>query len=107
ADAVPRGKPRSEAPPRVLAVIGSVAGTLLVVGGTVGAIVRIVRRRRRGTAAGADARFLQANVLIAGGVLVAASGGLFLFLGEAASKAVPLAVAAVLIFAGYLRTRAD
>jgi drug/metabolite transporter (DMT)-like permease len=104
ADKVPEGKQLFGVGPRALAVSGNVAGTALVVGGTVGSIVRIVRRRREGTERARDARYLQANVLITIGVLVAASGGLFLFLGDAASKAVPLAIAAVLIFVGYLRT---
>ena len=101
---VPEGRVLFDPPPRVFAVVGNVAGTLLVVGGTVGSIVRIVRRRRAGAEGPLDRRYLQANVLITVGVLAAASGGLLLFLGEAASKSVPLALAAVLIFAGYLRT---
>jgi hypothetical protein len=105
ADRVPEGKELFKAEPRVFAVLGNVAGTLLVVGGTAISAVRVVRRRRAGTTTELDGRYLQANLLIAAGTLVAASGGLFLFLGESASKAVPLALAAILIFAGYARSR--
>lgn len=97
---VPEGRTLFEAPPRAFAVIGNAAGTLLVVGGTALSVARVLRRHRTPR----DSRHLQANLLICAGVLVAASGGLFLFLGDAASKAVPLALAAILIFAGYLRT---
>src|SRR5205823_1760027 len=103
-DKVPAGKDLFHTEPRVFAVIGNVAGTVLVIGGTVASIVRAVRRRRAGTATRLDRRYVESNVLVAVGTAVAASGGLFLFLGEAASKAVPLALAAALIFGGYLRS---
>ena len=104
ATGVPEGKLVFKTEPRVFAVIGNVAGTLFVIAGTALSIVRIVRRRRDGTATPLDGRYVQSNLLIAAGTAVAASGGLFLFLGASASKAVPLAIAALLIFLGYART---
>lgn len=103
---VPEGKQLFDRPPRLFAVFGNVGGTALVVGGTVASIVRVVRRRRHASSGALDSHYLQANALIAAGTLVAASGGLLLFLGEFASKSVPLAIAAALIFCGYLRARA-
>jgi hypothetical protein len=102
-DVVPEGKDLFGAWPRTLAVVGNVVGTILVVGGTVRSILRVASRRHRGIEA--DRRMLQANLLITLGVVVAASGGAFLGFGEAASKAIPLALAASLIFLGYMRSQ--
>jgi hypothetical protein len=104
-EGVPEGKELLGPWPRALAVTGNVVGTALVVSGTVRSIARVAARRRRATTSSTDRRMLQANLLITLGVVVAASGGAFLGLGEAASKAVPLAVAVSLIFAGYLRSQ--
>ena len=103
-DKVPEGKKLFDPPPRRFAEFGNIAGTLLVVGGTAAAVSRARRRRRRGESSPLDGRYVQANLLITAGVVVAAGGGLFLFLGDAASKSVPLALAAILIFCGYLRS---
>src|SRR5919106_1418784 len=102
-DVVPEGKDLFGAWPRTLAVVGNVVGTILVVGGTVRSILRVASRRHRGIEA--DRRMLQANLLITLGVVVAGSGGAFLGFGEAASKAIPLALAASLIFLGYMRSQ--
>lgn len=104
ADEVPSGAEVWDPAPRAFAVAGNVSGTLVVVGGTLVSLARVLGRRRRGEVTPRDRRIFEANVLITVGVLVAASGGAFLFLGAAASKAVPLAGAAILIFAGYTRT---
>jgi hypothetical protein len=100
-EAVPEGKELLGAWPRALAVVGNIVGTIVVVGGTVRSIVSVASRRAIET----DRRMLQANVLITLGVVVAASGGAFLGLGEAASKAIPLALAASLIFLGHTRSQ--
>ena len=100
-EAVPEGQELFDALPRALAVAGNIVGTVVVVGGTVRSIVRVASRRR---ASESDRRILEANLLITLGVVVAATGGAFLGLGEAASKAIPLALAASLIFLGYVRS---
>ena len=100
-EAVPEGQELFDALPRALAVAGNIVGTVVVVGGTVRSIVCVASRRR---ASESDRRILEANLLITLGVVVAATGGAFLGLGEAASKAIPLALAASLIFLGYVRS---
>lgn len=81
---------------RGFAVGGNALGAVLVV---VGSVVSALRLRGR------SLPHLQVgNLLIALGVLVAASGGAFAFLGDSEGHAVAFAVGAAVMYAGFVRT---
>ena len=96
---VPEGKDFLPVPVRVLAVLGNVAGTLVVVGGAVvsGLALRGHRHLR--------ARF-EGNLLIALGVLLAAGGGVFAFLDRSDKLALGLALGASVMYLGFRRASA-
>lgn len=82
---------------RSFAVAGNAVGAVLVI---VGAVASAVRLRGRGTP-----HLVVGNLLIALGVLVAASGGsLFAFAGDTGSHAVAFAVGVAIMYAGFTRT---
>jgi hypothetical protein len=96
---VPEGREFLPVVVRVMAVVGNIAGTVIVVGGALvsGLALRHNRRLR--------ARF-QGNLLIAAGVLLAASGGAFAFLGRSGGLAAALALGAAVMYAGFRRASA-
>jgi hypothetical protein len=81
---------------RVLAVVGNVVGTLVVVGGAVASGLAIRGRPEL------RPRF-EGNLLIAAGVLLAAAGGVFAFLSASDKLAVGLALGATVMYAGFRR----
>jgi len=84
---------------RVLAVLGNVAGTAVVVGGAVASGYALRRQRHLRT------RF-EGNLLIALGVLLAAGGGVFAFLDRSGKLAAGLALGAAVMYAGFRRASA-
>ena len=96
---LPEGKEFLPAAVRVLAVLGNTVGTLIVVGGAVasGLALRSRRDLRR--------RF-EGNLLIALGVLLAASGGVFAFLASSDKLALGLALGATVMYLGFRRASA-
>src|SRR4029453_17632711 len=93
---VPEG--RDFLPPalRALTVLGNVAGTLVVVGGAVASGLALRHRREL------RPRF-ERTLLIALGVLLAAGGGAFAFLGRSGGLALALALGATVMFIGFRR----
>ncbi|HKE99235.1 MAG TPA: glutaredoxin family protein [Actinomycetes bacterium] len=81
---------------RALAVLGNVAGTVVVVGGAVASGLALRQRREL------RPRF-EGTLLIALGVLLAAGGGAFAFLGRSGGLALALALGAAVMFAGFRR----
>jgi hypothetical protein len=97
--AIPVGKDVFEAFPRVLAAVGSGVGAVVIFAGAVVSAVRFARNR---TAPGSG-RLAIANVLIAVGTLVLASGGLVQGLvGHDEAFALSLAIGISVIYAGFL-----
>jgi hypothetical protein len=96
---LPEGKEFLPLAVRILAVIGNLVGTLVVVGGAVasGLAVRSRRDLRR--------RF-EGNLLIALGVLLAAGGGVFAFLASSDKLALGLALGASVMYLGFRRASA-
>jgi hypothetical protein len=81
---------------RVLAVVGNVVGTVIVVGGAVASGLAMRSRR--------DLRpRFEGNLLIALGVLLAASGGVFAFLASSDKLALGLALGASVMYLGFRR----
>ena len=93
---VPEGRHLLPVAVRVLAVLGNVVGTAVVVGGAVASGLRLRQ------APGQQARF-QGNLLIAAGVGLAASGGAFAFAGRSGGLALALALGACVMYAGFRR----
>jgi hypothetical protein len=78
--------------PRLFAIIGGAAGTMILVTLAVVSILRFWRKNRK---------IVWGNLLIVAGTLAAASGGTGLALGESSAFAVSLLAAVSLIWAGY------
>jgi hypothetical protein len=96
---LPEGKEFLPVAVRVLAVLGNVAGTLIVVGGAVASGLALRSRR--------DLRpRFEGNLLIALGVLLAASGGVFAFLASSDKLALGLALGASVMYLGFRRASA-
>ena len=84
---------------RALAVLGNTVGTLVVVGGAVASGLALRARR--------DLRpRFEGTLLIALGVLLAAGGGLFAFLGSSDKLALGLALGASVMYLGFRRASA-
>lgn len=93
---LPEGKEFLPVAVRVLAVVGNTVGTLVVVGGAVASGLAMRSRR--------DLRpRFEGTLLIALGVLLAASGGVLAFLASSDKLALGLAVGASVMFLGFRR----
>ena len=96
---LPEGKEFLPVAVRVLAVVGNSVGTLVVVGGAVASGLAMRTRR--------DLRpRFEGTLLIALGVLLAASGGVLAFLASSDKLALGLAVGASVMFLGFRRASA-
>jgi hypothetical protein len=96
---LPEGKEFLPVAVRVLAVVGNTVGTLVVVGGAVASGLAMRSRR--------DLRpRFEGTLLIALGVLLAASGGVLAFLASSDKLALGLAVGASVMFLGFRRASA-
>jgi hypothetical protein len=96
---LPEGKEFLPVAVRVLAVAGNTVGTLVVVGGAVASGLAMRHRR--------DLRpRFEGNLLIALGVLLAAGGGVFAFLGSSDKLALGLALGAAVMYLGFRRASA-
>ena len=96
---LPEGKEFLPVAVRVLAVVGNTVGTLVVVGGAVASGLAMRSRR--------DLRpRFEGTLLIALGVLLAASGGVLAFLASSDKLALGLAVWASVMFLGFRRASA-
>ncbi len=96
---LPEGKEFLPVAVRVLAVLGNVVGTLVVVGGAVASGLALRSRR--------DLRpRFEGNLLIALGVLLAAGGGVFAFLASSDKLALGLALGASIMYLGFRRASA-
>ncbi len=93
---VPEGRQFLPVAVRVLAVVGNVVGTLVVIGGAVSS--GLAMRHRRGL----RPRF-EGNLLIALGVAIAAGGGVFAFLDQSGKLGAGLALGASVMYAGFWR----
>jgi hypothetical protein len=93
---VPEGRDFLPVAVRVMAVIGNVVGTVVVVGGAVTSGFALRHRREL------RSRF-EGNLLIALGVLLAAAGGVFAFLSRSNQLATGLALGACVMFLGFRR----
>ena len=92
----PEGKEFLPVAVRVLAVVGNSVGTLVVVGGAVASGLAMRSRR--------DLRpRFEGTLLIALGVLLAASGGVLAFLASSDKLALGLAVGASVMYLGFRR----
>jgi hypothetical protein len=96
---LPEGKEFLPVAVRVLAVVGNTVGTLVVVGGAVAS--GLAMRSRPGL----RPRF-EGTLLIALGVLLAASGGVLAFLASSDKLALGLAVGASVMYLGFRRASA-
>jgi hypothetical protein len=96
---LPEGKEFLPGPVRALAVLGNTVGTLVVVGGAVASGLALRGRRDQ------RPRF-EGNLLIALGVLLAASGGVFAFLASSDKLALGLALGATVMYLGFRRASA-
>jgi len=96
---LPEGKEFLPVAVRVLAVVGNTVGTLVVVGGAV--VSGLAMRSRRDL----RPRF-EGTLLIAVGVLLAASGGVLAFLASSDKLALGLAVGASVMYLGFRRASA-
>jgi hypothetical protein len=96
---LPEGKEFLPVAVRVLAALGNIAGTLIVVGGAVASGLALRSRR--------DLRpRFEGNLLIALGVLLAASGGVVAFLASSDKLALGLALGASVMYLGFRRASA-
>ncbi|MGH3443547.1 MAG: glutaredoxin family protein [Nitriliruptorales bacterium] len=95
-DRLPEGSELLAPVIRGLAIGANALGATLVVVGGVASAIRLRGRQQPHLVVG--------NILIAIGVLVAASGGAFAFVGETASHAVAFAVGVAIMYAGFVRT---
>ena len=96
---LPEGKAFLPVAVRVLAVVGNTVGTLVVVGGAVASGLAMRTRR--------DLRpRFEGTLLIALGVLLAASGGVLAFLASSDKLALGLAVGASVMYLGFRRASA-
>jgi hypothetical protein len=96
---LPEGKEFLPVAVRVLAVLGNTVGTLIVVGGAVASGLALRARR--------DLRpRFEGNLLIALGVALAASGGVFAFLASSDKLALGLALGASVMYLGFRRASA-
>lgn len=95
-DGLPEGRSLFAPGIRGLALGGNVLGATMVV---VGAVTSAWRMRGRGTP-----HLVAGNLLIGLGVLIAASGGTFAFLGETASHAIAFTIGVTVMYAGFTRT---
>jgi len=93
---VPEGSQFLPVAVRVLAVVGNVVGTLVVVGGAVSSGLAMRHRREL------RPRF-EGNLLIALGVVIAAGGGVFAFLDQSGKLGAGLALGASVMYAGFWR----
>jgi hypothetical protein len=93
---LPEGKEFLPLAVRVLAVVGNSVGTLVVVGGAVASGLAMRSRREL------RPRF-EGTLLIALGVLLAASGGVLAFLASSDKLALGLAVGASVMYLGFRR----
>jgi hypothetical protein len=93
---LPEGKEFLPVAVRVLAVVGNSVGTLVVVGGAVASGLAMRSRREL------RPRF-EGTLLIALGVLLAASGGVLAFLASSDKLALSLAVGASVMYLGFRR----
>jgi hypothetical protein len=96
---LPEGKEFLPVAVRVLAVVGNTVGTLVVVGGAVASGLAMRSRREL------RPRF-EGTLLIALGVLLAASGGVLAFLASSDKLALGLAVGASVMYLGFRRASA-
>jgi hypothetical protein len=96
---VPEGRRFLPVAVRVLAVVGNVVGTLVVVGGAVSSGLAMRHRREL------RPRF-EGNLLIALGVAIAAGGGVFAFLDQSGKLGAGLALGASVMYAGFWRASA-
>jgi hydrogenase/urease accessory protein HupE len=93
---LPEGKEFLPVAVRVLAVLGNVVGTVIVAGGAVASGLALRARR--------DLRpRFEGTLLIALGVLLAASGGVFAFLASSDKLALSLALGAGVMYLGFRR----
>jgi hypothetical protein len=100
---LPTGKDVFGVAPRVLAAVGSGVAALVIVGGALWSVWRMVRGRRAGAPDAVSSERVWGNVLIAVGTLVlSASGSLAGRLGKDRSFAVTLLVGIAVLFAGFL-----
>jgi hypothetical protein len=96
---LPEGKEFMPVAVRVLAVLGNVVGTVIVVGGAVASGLAMRSRR--------DLRpRFEGNLLIALGVLLAAGGGVLAFLASSDKLALGLALGASVMYLGFRRASA-
>jgi len=96
---LPEGKEFLPVAVRVLAVVGNSVGTLVVVGGAVASGLAMRSRR--------DLRpRFEGTLLIALGVLLAASGGVLAFLASSDKLALGLALGASVMYLGFRRASA-
>jgi hypothetical protein len=93
---VPEGRRFLPIAVRVLAVVGNVVGTLVVIGGAVASGLALRRRPQL------RSRF-EGNLLIALGVAFAAGGGVFAFLDQSGKLGAGLAVGASVMYLGFWR----
>lgn len=96
ADRLPEGSELFAPVVRGVAIGANAIGATLVVVGGVATAIRLRGRQQPHVVVG--------NLLIAIGVLVAASGGAFAFFGDTASHAVAFALGVAIMYAGFLRT---
>jgi hypothetical protein len=96
---VPEGKAFLPVPVRALAVLGNTVGTVVVVGGAVASGLALRHRHEL------RSRF-EGNLLVALGVLLAASGGVFAFLDRSDKLAAGLALGASVMYVGFRRASA-
>lgn len=95
-DHLPEGSELFPPAVRSFAVGGNALGSTLVV---VGALTAAIRLRGQGIP-----HLVVGNLLIGLGVLIAASGGLFAFVGETEGHAIAFAVGVTVMYAGFTRT---
>ncbi len=93
---VPEGRQFLPVAVRVLAVVGNVVGTLVVIGGAVSSGLAMRHRREL------RPRF-EGNLLIALGVAIAAGGGVFAFLDQSGKLGAGLALGSCVMYAGFWR----
>jgi hypothetical protein len=93
---VPEGRQFLPVAVRILAVVGNVVGTLVVIGGAVTSGLALRHRREL------RPRF-EGNLLIGLGVAIAAGGGVFAFLDQSGKLGAGLALGSCVMYAGFWR----